>query len=275
MNKVGGRMLVPQSAVQRIQAMILEGPLAPGERLPAQRELAEQLGISRASLREALSVLETLGLVRVEVGRGVFVVEPGGGAAGRIPEPRWRFADRYSQYEVYETRLTLEPRAAGLAAVKSAAGPLAEIGRSVDGMRRAVESGDLIAVAECDSVFHRTIVECSGNRMFVELFRTVNGVHGRDPAPALHPSRPDLGDRPRARGDPGSPRRSRRGGGILGHGAPHHGRRRAHRRNPGRLKRYAGPYQFHMEASIFIPFVCILWITQEELLYRHQVIRGL
>lgn len=176
MNKVGGRMLVPQSAVQRIQAMILEGPLAPGERLPAQRELAEQLGISRASLREALSVLETLGLVRVEVGRGVFVVEPGGGAAGRIPEPRWRFADRYSQHEVYETRLTLEPRAAGLAAVKSAVGPLAEIGRSVDGMRRAVESGDLIAVAECDSVFHRTIVECSGNRMFVELFRTVNGV---------------------------------------------------------------------------------------------------
>jgi GntR family transcriptional repressor for pyruvate dehydrogenase complex len=68
-NVIGGRMLAPRSAVQRIQSMILEATLKPGDRLPAQRELSEQFGISRASLREALSVLETLGLVRVEVGR--------------------------------------------------------------------------------------------------------------------------------------------------------------------------------------------------------------
>ena len=113
MNMDGGRILVPRSAVQRIQSMILEGTLKPGDRLPAQRELSEQFGISRASLREALSVLETLGLVRVEVGRGVFVLGPGGDAP---PQAKWRFADRYSPLEVYETRLMLEPRAAGMAA---------------------------------------------------------------------------------------------------------------------------------------------------------------
>jgi GntR family transcriptional repressor for pyruvate dehydrogenase complex len=176
MSRIGGRMLVPQSAVQRIQAMILEGPLAPGQRLPAQRELSEQLGISRASLREALSVLETLGLVRVEVGRGVFVVGAGGETAGRRHEPKWRFADRYSPLEVYETRLMLEPRAAALAAVQPDETALLEIARSVERMRRAVETGDLIAAADCDSVFHRAIVERSGNRMFVELFRTVDSV---------------------------------------------------------------------------------------------------
>jgi GntR family transcriptional repressor for pyruvate dehydrogenase complex len=173
MNVDGGRILVPRSAVQRIQSMILEGTLKPGDRLPAQRELSEQFGISRASLREALSVLETLGLVRVEVGRGVFVLGPGGVAP---PQAKWRFADRYSPLEVYETRLMLEPRAAGMAARNAKAEDLAVIARSVERMRAAVEAGDLIAVAECDSVFHRAIVECSGNRMVMELFRTVNGV---------------------------------------------------------------------------------------------------
>jgi GntR family transcriptional regulator, transcriptional repressor for pyruvate dehydrogenase complex len=51
MNVDGGRILVPRSAVQRIQSMILDGTLKPGDRLPAQRELSEQFGISRASLR--------------------------------------------------------------------------------------------------------------------------------------------------------------------------------------------------------------------------------
>ena len=113
MNMDGGRVLVPRSAVQRIQSMILDGTLKPGDRLPAQRELSEQFGISRASLREALSVLETLGLVQVEVGRGVFVLGPDGDGT---PQAKWRFADRYSPMEVYETRLMLEPRSAALAA---------------------------------------------------------------------------------------------------------------------------------------------------------------
>jgi GntR family transcriptional repressor for pyruvate dehydrogenase complex len=173
MNVIGGRVLVPRSAVQRIQSMILEGTLKPGDRLPAQRELSEQFGISRASLREALSVLETLGLVRVEVGRGVFVVGPD---EDGTPQTKWRFADRYSPLEVYETRLMLEPRSAALAARNAKAEDLAVIGHSVVRMRAAVEAGDLIAVAECDSIFHRAIVECSGNRMVMELFRTVNGV---------------------------------------------------------------------------------------------------
>ena len=173
MNVIGGRVLVPRSAVQRIQSMILEGILKPGDRLPAQRELSEQFGISRASLREALSVLETLGLIRVEVGRGVFVLGPDGDGA---PQAKWRYADRYSPLEVYETRLMLEPRSAALAARNAKAEDLAAIGQSVERMRAAVEAGDLIAAAECDSIFHRAIVECSGNRMVMELFRTVNGV---------------------------------------------------------------------------------------------------
>ena len=63
-----------------------------------------------------------------------------------------------------------------MAARNAKAEDLAVIAQSVERMRAAVEAGDLIAVAECDSIFHRAIVECSGNRMVMELFRTVNGV---------------------------------------------------------------------------------------------------
>ena len=67
------RELLAPSVARHIQGMILSGELATGRRIPGQREFAEQLGISRASLREALLTLETLGLVRTEPGRGTFV----------------------------------------------------------------------------------------------------------------------------------------------------------------------------------------------------------
>src|SRR5690348_4011025 len=88
-----------QQAVQTIQAMILRGD---GERLPSQRDLSQQLGLSRASLREAVSLLETLSLVRTEPARGVFVIDPA--TKGHVP--RSRFAAQYSGEELYQLRTT-------------------------------------------------------------------------------------------------------------------------------------------------------------------------
>ena len=70
------RTPVPRSIVEHIQRLILKGGLKAGDRLPSQRELAEQLGVSRPSLREALTVLETMGLLTVRAGSGVFVARP-------------------------------------------------------------------------------------------------------------------------------------------------------------------------------------------------------
>ncbi len=67
------KTLVPQSVAREIQSMIQNGSLKPGEKIPSQREFSQKFGISRASLREALLTLETLGLLKTEAGRGTFV----------------------------------------------------------------------------------------------------------------------------------------------------------------------------------------------------------
>ena len=66
---------VVNSVVEKLRAALARGQWRSGEMLPGQRELAEQLGISRPSLREAVIVLETLGLVRSMPGKGVVVLE--------------------------------------------------------------------------------------------------------------------------------------------------------------------------------------------------------
>ncbi|WP_147464690.1 FadR/GntR family transcriptional regulator, partial [Pseudomonas cannabina] len=66
-------LAVPESALRAIRKLIAEQGYKPGESLPSQRDLAVLLGVSRASLREALSSLSALGVVRVQPGKGVFV----------------------------------------------------------------------------------------------------------------------------------------------------------------------------------------------------------
>ncbi|QCG90877.1 FadR/GntR family transcriptional regulator [Azospirillum sp. TSH100] len=167
-----GRLLVPQAAVEKIRQIIDEQGLRPGDQLPPQRELAERLSISRASLREALSALETLGLIRIEVGRGVFLTD------GKPPDPvaAWRFADLYSPREVYEARLALEPQAVQMAATALPAAAFDTLASTLVRMRAAFQAHDFVQAGVEDSTFHRLIVEGCGNRMFIDLFRTVDAV---------------------------------------------------------------------------------------------------
>lgn len=167
-----GWIPVPHHAVQKIQKLILDGRWSEGDRLPSQRELAEELKISRASLREALSMLETLGFLRVEPGRGTFVAAPEG-AKGEADAPAWRFAARYPLRDVYQTRFVLEGFAAGLAATALTPEQLALLEGTVRDMREAAGRMDLATVAECDFLFHRTVFGCCGNRMLSEISERV------------------------------------------------------------------------------------------------------
>lgn len=164
------RIPVPRGAVERLQALIRTGGLKPGDGLPAQRELADQLSISRASLREAVSVLETLGLVSVQPGRGVFVAEP------RSQAPDWRFADSCSPRDVYEARLGLEPFAASLAAERIDDDGLAALRASVDAIANACADGDIVAMGRADSEFHDIILSACGNALIAAMHRSARDV---------------------------------------------------------------------------------------------------
>lgn len=158
---------VPRGAAEGVRRMIDARGLKPGDRLPSQRELSEHLKISRASLREALTALETLGLVSVQPGRGVFV------GAGSAAPPAWRFSDRGTPRDAYEVRHCVEAFAAGIAASRLDASSLASLRASVVALREAFGRRDVEAMAAADSAFHDLIIAVCGNPILAAMYRSV------------------------------------------------------------------------------------------------------
>ncbi len=167
---------VTQTAVLSIQAMIRSGQLKPGDAIPSQRALARQLGVSRAALREALSILDTLGMVRIEAARGMFVTDGELVGADAAPIHAWRFAARYSTQEVYQFRQIAEPHAASLAAMHRADEELRALRDNLEIFRKATRELDLVQSSQLDFDFHRQIMQMSRNRMLVDLHRTYHQV---------------------------------------------------------------------------------------------------
>ncbi|PSC03246.1 FadR family transcriptional regulator [Alsobacter soli] len=161
---------VPRSIAARLHQMIADGELGPGSQLPSQRDLSERFGVSRASLREALSVLEALGLIQVRPGRGVFV----SGDGERRTE--WPFPNLGSERDAYEARLALEGQAAALAAVRADDAGLARLAQTVEDLARAQERGDIVAMSAADAAFHDTLLDLCGNRLMASMYRSVREV---------------------------------------------------------------------------------------------------
>ena len=163
----GSRKPAPRQAADHLQQMILRGGLRPGDRLPPQRELSLKLGVSRPSLREAMTMLETMGLVTIRVGSGAYVASPENRA------PLWRFSDRCSPRDVYEARFGLESYAARLAAAAADADGVARLTVCVEAMRAALDQGDIVAMADADARFHDLLFELSGNPVLAGMYRPV------------------------------------------------------------------------------------------------------
>jgi DNA-binding GntR family transcriptional regulator len=136
-------------AYDELRAMIVDGRLAPGSRV-GQAELADALGISRGSVREALRRLVGDGLVEFEVNRGFFVADLG---LGRV-------------LERLEVRLHLEPVLARLAAERRTDEDLAALQRSVDDERAARTAA---AAHDASRAFHLAVAKATGNDAFVRL----------------------------------------------------------------------------------------------------------
>ncbi len=151
--------------------MIEAGEVSPGEKLPSQRHLATRFAISRASLREALSVLETLGFIRVEAGRGATVCQASAGSSRY-----WRLAERFPPEDVFQMRLLIESYTARLAARLISPAQLAGLRANLVTMQRALEANDLEGGAQADLLFHRLIVDAAANKVYAEIYRLMSGV---------------------------------------------------------------------------------------------------
>ena len=152
--------------------MVLEGLIRPGDRLPPEISLAEQMGVSRAVLREGMRLLEAQGLLVTKPGVGTVLREAD---ASQIVEPlQWLAAANYGGItfdEFHAVRTILETQVAGLAAER--AGP-----DGVDHLQAAMRDmlatvGDGHAFAEHDARFHHTLATLTDNRLLEILMSAI------------------------------------------------------------------------------------------------------
>ena len=164
--------------VDYIRELVAKGELTPGDRLPPERELATQLGVSRTVLREALATLAALGLVESRHGRGVFIV---GGSiqatAQRLslaltPHGSDAQADSVARIrELFEIRRVLEGAAAEWAAQRATEEQIAEMREVLakDRALRTAEPVDTTLISELDGQLHALLAASTANRMLVLL----------------------------------------------------------------------------------------------------------
>src|SRR5438876_10000555 len=134
---------VSEEVVRQVQEAIFSGTLGPGDRLPPERELAEQFGLSRMSVRDALRTLESNGLVEIKVGStgGAFIREPNFDPFRETLSSMLR-SKKANILELVETRKIVETAIAGLAAQRATKEDLREMREAVEAARQALKSGD-------------------------------------------------------------------------------------------------------------------------------------
>ena len=160
---VENRRLYRQIADQ-IAALIERGEYKVGQRLPPERDLAKQLGVSRPSVREALIALEVEGYVEVRVGSGVYVVGPGTEASEPLP------ADS-GPFELIKARWLIEAECAALAAKNATRVQVRAIDEAIDAMEADRDKG--VMPLGADKQFHLRIAEASGNSALALVVKTL------------------------------------------------------------------------------------------------------
>jgi len=158
------RRLYRQIADQ-ISELISEGEYVPGSRLPPERDLAKQLGVSRPSVREALIALEVEGLLDVRVGSGIYVTQPAERRQSNALQ------GESGPFEVIRARWLIEAECAALAAKNSSAAQLRTIRAAHTGVIK--ESKRDHNPLDADRLFHVSIAEASGNSALVLMVQTL------------------------------------------------------------------------------------------------------
>jgi GntR family transcriptional regulator, transcriptional repressor for pyruvate dehydrogenase complex len=159
--------------VRQLTTLLSSGQFAPGSRLPPERQLAEELGVGRSAVREALAALDVLGIVTVRPGSGTYLRDS---MSELLPTTlSWGLmlsAQHTSQLS--EVRAALEVRAAALAAERIDDAGIAALRESLD--HQDANLDDLPAFIEADAQFHVTLARASDNEVLGDLLQTIRSL---------------------------------------------------------------------------------------------------
>lgn len=178
-----------EQVVDRLREFIDVEQLKPGDRLMSERELAERLGVSRTSVRQALTVLRVQGLVEIRHGDGVYLVTPPGDVIGSLA---LEVANSEVDHPmIWEVREGIEVQAARLAARRRSGDDLRHMADALAAMEASIgEGGDGIIG---DRHFHRALADASHNPMLAQLHEQMRDVIDRTSEASLtRPGRPPV-----------------------------------------------------------------------------------
>ena len=175
-----------EAALGRLRALIEAGDVQAAGRLPPERLLAQQIGVSRRAVRHALDMLEAEGRITRQQGRGTLVCDAGAGALDLSDQ----LARLTNPFDTLEARMTIEPALARLAALRATQADLDKLFEAADASRNAK---DPISYEKADAAFHRRIASAARNPLLVTIFEAVLYVasdrswrHGRETAHCIN-----------------------------------------------------------------------------------------
>ena len=157
-----------QKVADQIAALIREGQWSIGERLPSERDMAQELGVSRPVVRESMIALELLGMVEVRTGAGIYVTDGQGDPSVRVLEDE---DPGPSPFELIAARRVIEGETAAIAALAADGRTLDGITRAINKMEADIDKGIQILPSreDGDRIFHSRIAAASGNSVLVSL----------------------------------------------------------------------------------------------------------
>ena len=162
---------VAEEVANRIRTLILDDTFPQGQPLPSERVLTEQFGVSRGSIRDALRMLETIGLIETRHGRGTFPREL---TVDRLVAPLASMMtfQHDLQDELLDVRRMFEPAVARVAATRATDEDFADLQRILDAQHRKLKKGQSGIVE--DTEFHAALARSTRNRVIVSLMATLN-----------------------------------------------------------------------------------------------------
>jgi GntR family transcriptional regulator, transcriptional repressor for pyruvate dehydrogenase complex len=160
--------------VSHVRDLIERGALKPGDRLPAERDLATQIGVSRPTIRAGLRTLAAMGVVRSRHGSGTYI--PEGPPAFNTDALSFLAAlHGFTREEMYEARRILEVGAAGLAAERATAEQVATLAEEVASLFASMQEPRVFLVHDIN--FHRGVAAASGNPIVASLVEMVSALY--------------------------------------------------------------------------------------------------
>ncbi len=170
---VGSKERLVDRVVNEIERLIIEGELEPGTKLPPERELAEQLGVSRTVLRESVHILVARGLLETTHGVGTLVRQI---TREQVVAPlnlylRTQNAGKVSFSDLHRVRSILEVEIAGIAALQATDEDIANLRKIVEDMEMAQDDHEALATRDAD--FHSALAETTHNSLLIVLVDSI------------------------------------------------------------------------------------------------------